>query len=189
MGDFAVSNSLLSQKDILALIEEFSKTPEGAKEIKQYVKGEFIAQEVSDTHAKSVDDEDITLICQDMKNILFKHISKMIKSFRPEDIIVSPPKVENGICEVEICFDEEALHRKSLDPKRYPEGIHDIVKLFVTGYHAKGAVKGVWEGHGDDEIWSRRSREPSNFMDLAVKEFNRKYGQVALAELGEDYRK
>ena len=183
-----MSTPLLSKKEILALIEEYSKTPEGAKEIKKHVKGEFIAQEVSDTHVKSVDGEDIDEMCQDMKMILFKHISRLIKSFQPEDIVISPPEVKDGMCEVKICFNEEALRRKSLDPGRYPEGINDIVKLFVTGYHARGAVRGVWEGHGDGEVWSRRSREPSNFMSLAVKEFNRKYGQVAFAELGEDYK-
>ena len=183
-----MSTSLLSKKDILALIDEYSKTPEGAKEIKKRTKGEFIAQEAGDAHIRAVDDQEIDSICRNMKAILFKHISRLIKSFRQEDIIIFPPEVKNGMCEVKIGFNEEALHRKSLNPERYPEGLNDVVKLFVTGYRAKGTVKGIWVGHGDEEIWSRRSRDANDFMSLAVREFNSKYGQVATAELGEEYK-
>ena len=178
---------MLSEEYILTLIEKYSKTAVGKAEIAKHKKGKFDAR-VATEGAQKQSLKQMAKIGNDMRNILFGKISKVIKSFRIEDIIVGDPEPQGDKYSISISFNEDALRRESLDPDRYPEGISNIVKLFITGYDARGAVYGVWKGHGDEEIWSLRHRDPDDFMEEAVEEFNSKYTDVARAETTDEYK-
>lgn len=61
--------------------------------------------------------------------------------------------------------------------QRTGDGIDNIVALFNNGYEASGRVFGYWKFHEDlGVIGSRTSRKGLNFMQDAVRNFNRKYG-------------
>lgn len=186
---------MLNEKDVLNLIQKYANTPEGKAKIKEAMGGKaFKARYAEDVSPKKTKKQ-MMQIGEDMKQILFDHInggsSKIIKSFKIDDIIVGHPVLmQDGRYKIEISFNEDALRRKSLDPQSYPNGIDNIVKLFVTGHKLPGAVKGVWEGHGEEEIWSRRNREPNDFMERAVQAFNDKYSEdVVCAELYDEYKR
>ena len=178
---------MLSEEYILTLIEKYSKTAVGKAEIAKRKKGKFDAR-VATEGAKKQSLKQMSQIGNDMRDILFRKISKVIKSFKIEDIIVGAPEPQEDKYSISISFNEDALRRESLDPDRYPEGVSNIVKLFINGYDARGAVYGVWKGHGDEEIWSLRHRDPNDFMEKAVEEFNSKYTDVARAETTNEYK-
>ena len=180
---------MFSEKEILSFIEQYSKTSEGKKEIQKHIKGEFIPKYPTGrkNFVKSI--EEAKVIAEDMKQILFKHISAVINSFELDDIIVEAPfEGELSGFVIKVRFDSEALQRKSLRPDLYPDGLEDIVSLFVHGYDTDKTVYGIWEGHGDTPIFSRKNREPNDFMKKAVDEFNGKHGLVAKAELEPAYK-
>ena len=171
---------MLSEEYILTLIEKYSQTAAGKAEIAKRKKGKFDAR-VATEGAKKQSIKQMSQIGNDMRDILFRKISKVIKSFKIEDIIVGAPEPQGDKYSI-------SLRRESLDPNRYPDGVSNIVKLFINGYDARGAVYGVWKGHGDEEIWSLRHRDPNDFMEKAVEEFNSKYTDVARAETTSEYK-
>lgn len=178
---------MLSEEYILSLIKTYSKTPEGKSEIAKQNNGKFIPRVArSDVSKQSV--KQMKKIGEEMKDILFEKTSQIIKSLNKEDIIVGEPVRRDGQYSISIGFNEEALRRESLDPENYPAGITNIVKLFISGYDARGAVYGVWKGHGGEEIWSLRHRDPSDFMERAVEEFNNRHTNVARAETTKEYK-
>lgn len=179
-----MADSFLSQAEIESLIEKFSRTTAGKAAIQNALGGKnkkFIARYHSDVKygvsaedkAKMIDKAKI------MKSILFRHItngtgdgerSGLINFPESAIIVGTPKKVGNtGNYEIDISFDSDSLRRQSLDPDRYPDGITDIIKLFVRGYDARGSVFGQWHG---EEAASLRHRNPKSFMSDAVQEFN-----------------
>lgn len=66
-------------------------------------------------------------------------------------------------------------HRPSLYPRGYDDGVKNIVALLNNGYDAGKRVFGVWEGHGDDVIGSRKTREGEDFVGTAVADFMATY--------------
>ena len=179
---------MLSEEYILSLIKKYSKTPLGKSEIAKHKKRGFTPRYADGTAAQAQSVKQMNRIGSDMKNILFNNISKFIESFQLDDIIVNSPVLQGNQYMISIEFNEDALQRKSLDPDRYPDGITNIIKLFVNGYDARGAVYGVWEGHGDNEVWSLRHRDPNDFLERAVSEFNSKYANIARAEVAAEYK-
>lgn len=123
---------------------------------------------------------------EQMKRILFANIKPVIKSIEESDIIVGEPTEKDGKMQIRISFDEDKLHRDSLCENS--EGIANIVLLFTKGYHAKARVHGTWKKRtGDVVIWSKKDRDPNNFLQLAVNEFNEYMGGIATAELDKRY--
>lgn len=61
--------------------------------------------------------------------------------------------------------------------KRTGDGVDNIVALFNNGYDASKQVFGLWAGHEDlGIVGSRVSRRGLQFLQDAVRNFNRKYG-------------
>lgn len=180
---------MISEKKIFELIEEYAKTRTGKEEIAKRKSGRFIAAPAEE-NSRQPTEEYMLKVGEDMKTILFNHISRFIKSFKIGDIIVeSPLQGSNGEYTISIGFDEDAVRRKSLDPEKYPDGLTNIVKLFVTGYSARGTVRGVWEGHGDAVIESLKERRANDFLEQAVAEFNKKYDGNAKAKTKGSYKR
>ena len=172
---------MLSDSYIIKLVKNWAKTPEGKAEIKK-VTGEDYVEEFTKSKAKEYG--------RKMQRILFEKINPIIKSIQLTDIIVGEPTVDtDGYMRLYISFKDGSLHRDSLVPNRYPEGINNIVLLFTKGYHAQGSVHGTWhKPSGDIETWSRRSREPNDFLNRAVADFNNIAKGIAMAKLDDKYK-
>ncbi len=144
------------------------------------------------TGAPSV--REMTAAAQRMADILYSHmisdtqeVGHGLSTVPKSAIIIGKPVCvgKDGSYKIDISFDSSLLHRDSLYKEKYPEGINDIVSLFVHGYNAKNSVHGQWHG---DVIWSLRNRAPNNFIQKAVDEFNSmNSGKDATAKVGDDY--
>lgn len=93
-----------------------------------------------------------------------------------------------GFYEFHFNFDPESIKRESLDPDEFPGGAYDIVALINHGYDADGSVYGYWAPAGK-AIKSLQSREGAFFIQAAVEEFERLYGNVAKISYNEKYDK
>lgn len=91
-----------------------------------------------------------------------------------------------GYYEFHFNFDPESIKRESLEPDKYPEGAYDIVALINHGYDASGYIYGYWDQAGK-EVRGLRTREGAFFIQEAVKEFERLYGDVARISYNEKY--
>ncbi len=92
--------------------------------------------------------------------------------------------LENGCISIDLSFAPGAIHRKSLEPERFPKGVDNIVSLLTKGYTAHGDVVGMWH---DKMILNKLERDPEPFIQEAVNEFLVKRGDVATVTLPEDY--
>lgn len=61
----------------------------------------------------------------------------------------------------------EQNSRPSLKPSKY-DGVDDMALLFDKGYSAGGSVFGEWHG---SNIWSKRSRPATNFVEMGMADF------------------
>lgn len=174
---------MLDDAYIRELIEEYAKTSNGKKKIKEIIPHRrFVAEYASDDGSTR---HQIDEMCKDMRDILYNHIREVIPSFEISDIVVGKPiRSEIGVSAC-IQFDKASLRRKSLYEAKYPDGIHDIVRLFVTGYSTGADTWGAWHGKPTRGL---RGRSGNDFMERAVNEFNDKYGGVATATLDEIYQ-
>lgn len=168
---------MISEKYIMKLVKNYAKSNEGKAAIKA---------KYGITYEQRFDEKKATAYGEQMRNILFKHVNSVIKSITLDDIEVGDVEVDDsGKYSIKISFDKGSLHRESLRPDLYPDGLHNIVLLFERGYHAANAVKGEWHGQ---YISSRTDREPNSFLNDAVEEFNKLNGKIATATLEGVYK-
>ena len=178
-----MADSFLSQAELEAVIEKVSRTHEGKAAIrgamgKKTVK--FVARFDDGSLNTKADRDKMKLKAEEMKAVLFRHLTadtqtdgrRGLADFPKDAIIIGKPVAigNTGDYRIDISFDADSLRRQSLSPDAYPEGITDIISLFVHGYNAKGSVVGSW--HGEDNVWSLRHRDSNDFMARAVEEFN-----------------
>jgi len=167
----------------MKLVREYAKSPEGKQAIKEKY-GVDYDEKFTKARMRSCGNK--------MKKILYKHIHAEIKSVSLDDIIVNEPSQgEDGLFEIKLSFREGSLHRDSLYPDAYPEGLSNIVLLFTKGYNASRSVHGDWTYNGKtvaSDIWGKRRRVKSTFLDDAVAEFNSTANGVATASLDGIYK-
>lgn len=70
-------------------------------------------------------------------------------------------------------FDD--IHRESLAPEKYPRGVDNLAVLLNSGYDAGHTVRGIWHGHGEDEIHSLAHREGAHFVETAIRDFEQNF--------------
>ena len=172
---------MITTREIMKIIEDYAKTPEGKAAIKQATGKDY--------------DETFTIAKarrygEKLKSILYKHTVELIKSFTLSDIIVGDVIVNSdGLYSMKIYFNEETIKRQSLRPDLYPDGLQNIVLLFAHGYHTSRPIYGVWHKQsGDVRIRGKRDRDPNNFLYDAIDEFNASAKGVAFAQLEDKYR-
>lgn len=175
---------MITEDYINKLIEEYAKSPAGKAEIKR---------KTGITYTDKSPTSMLKAYGEQMKYILYNHVSALIKSITLDDIIVQNPYMDSdGLWRLEISFREGSLHRDSLDDNDYPEGLNNIVLLFAKGYHARDYVYGLWNTTGNPtshwvywrDVRSRKDRDGSDFLIQAVNEFNSGAGKgIARAEL------
>ena len=178
-----MADSFLSQAELEAVIEKVSRTREGKTAISSAIgkkNAKFVARFDDGSSKAKADRDKMNLKAEEMKEVLFRHLTadtqadgrRGLADFPKDAIIIGKPVAigNTGDYRIDISFDADSLRRQSLSPDAYPEGITDIISLFVHGYNAKGSVVGSW--HGADDVWSLRHRDPNDFMSRAVDEFN-----------------
>lgn len=193
-----MADSFLSQAELEAIIEKVSRSREGSSAIKSAIGKQnvkFVARFDDGSSKENTDKDKMNRKAEEMKDILFRHITadtqidgrRGLADFPKSAIVVGKPVAigNTGDFRIDISFDAEALRRHSLNLCAYPDGITDIISLFVHGYTAKGSVVGSW--HGADEVWSLRHRDANDFMTRAVDEFNNNGDGFARAVLNDKY--
>ena len=178
-----MADSFLSKAALEAVIEKVSRTREGKAAISSAIgkkNAKFVARFYDGSSKAKADRDKMNLKAEEMKEILFRHLTadtqtdgrRGLADFPKDAIIIGKPVAigNTGDYRIDISFDADSLRRQSLSPDAYPEGITDIISLFVHGYNAKGSVVGSW--HGEDNVWSLRHRDSNDFMARAVEEFN-----------------
>lgn len=178
-----MADSFLSQAELEAVIEKVSRTREGKTAISSAIgkkNAKFVARFDDGSYKAKADRDKMNLKAEEMKEVLFRHLTvdtqtdgrRGLADFPKDAIIIGKPVAigNTGDYRIDISFDADSLRRQSLSPDAYPEGITDIISLFVHGYNAKGSVVGSW--HGEDNVWSLRHRDSNDFMARAVEEFN-----------------
>ena len=178
-----MADSFLSKAELEAVIEKVSRTREGKAAISSAIgkkNAKFVARFYDGSSKAKADRDKMNLKAEEMKEILFRHLTadtqtdgrRGLADFPKDAIIIGKPVAigNTGDYRIDISFDADSLRRQSLSPDAYPEGITDIISLFVHGYNAKGSVVGSW--HGEDNVWSLRHRDSNDFMARAVEEFN-----------------
>lgn len=178
-----MADSFLSQAELEAVIEKVSRTREGKAAISSAIgkkNAKFVARFDDGSYKAKADRDKMNLKAEEMKEVLFRHLTadtqtdgrRGLVDFPKDAIIIGKPVAigNTGDYRIDISFDADSLRRQSLSPDAYPEGITDIISLFVHGYNAKGSVVGSW--HGEDNVWSLRHRDSNDFMARAVEEFN-----------------
>lgn len=179
---------MITEKYIMGLVRRYADTPQGRAEIKRKYGVEY---------REDISDKELISYGEKMKQILFEHINREIRSVTLDDIIVEDPQVDKqGRVTLKISFKEGSLHRDSLYLEGYPEGLENIILLFARGYHAKDYVYGLWNlpnrtwrgGNDFVGVRSRKDRAPSNFLYNAISEFNSISNGIAVARLEEKYK-
>ena len=170
---------MITDSYIMKLVKDYANSPEGRRKIKE---------KYGIDYKDSAPQTELLAYGKQMKQVLYKYVSGVIKSITLDDIIVGNPKKDvDGQWSLEISFREGSLRRESLDSDYFPEGISNIVLLFAKGYRASNYVYGLWDITGKKDyrkVRSRKERESNDFLERAVNEFNSNHGNdVARAEL------
>lgn len=82
-----------------------------------------------------------------------------------------PVKVGRNRYQISVSFTDD-LHRDSLYPEKYPEGVHNIAALLNTGYDAGKRASGMWHG---EEIKGLQHRDGAHFIDNAIHSYMANY--------------
>lgn len=176
---------------IEAELKKWASSPAGKKRIAEVKAQKLKAGQKFGQGSSGVSVEQAKMYAEELRQAIYDNIPVSLKagSERPielSDIIISKPMVlPNGSISIDLSFAPDAIHRDSLDPERYENGVDNIVSLFSRGYTAHGDVWGMWHGH---EQWNLLQRRADPFMKRAVAEFLVNRGDVAQVTLPEDYQ-
>ena len=98
-----------------------------------------------------------------------------------------PVKVGRNSYQISVSFDDN-LHRDSLYPSGYPDGVENIAALLNSGYDASKRAYGMWHGH---ETHGIKHRDGARFIESAIRTFMadyaKKYGVVNI-EVDDAYK-
>lgn len=177
---------MIAQSEIMKIVKEYAKSPQGKAKIKNTYGVEYI---------EKVDAKKLKRYGEEMKTILFRHMSPLIDSITMDDIIVSTVEPVEGGYRLKISFNPDSLRRDSLYLDGYygDDALEDIVLLFSRGYHARDYVYGHWVKPGQSiaafqrTIKSCKDRDPNPFLSKAVEEFNDKTEDWITAKLEGEY--
>lgn len=175
---------MISEAEILAKLQQYLRSSSGKALLKEHGITHF------NTSAEITPEmiEQMKIMGERMADLMYERIVAVIPSFTRDAIVIGQPYRKGKAYALDIDFDYTKVHRESLWPEGYPEGLKNIVRLFSTGVHAKGQVYGVWEGHSVEPITSKPVRRPRNFLVQAVEDFNKAFKTLATATLNESYQ-
>ena len=171
---------MISQSTFTRLLREFVNSPEGKKYLKEKY-GIIYDEKFTNKVKRSC--------AEKLKEILLRHITTLIDSITEDDIVIGDfYRTDDGKTAINLTFRDGSLHRESLRPDLYPEGLENIVLLFKEGYTASNSLHGTWLHNGMElEVWSKVHRDSSEFLNEAINEFNTQMGGKAVATLKNKY--
>lgn len=90
-----------------------------------------------------------------------------------QDLAFGEPVCSGTKCTIKVFFDGD-MHRDSLAPSSYPEGIDRLDELLDQGVgHKMRPVRGEWHGN---TVMSRTTIPGAYFIDAAIRDFMVSYG-------------
>lgn len=195
---------MIDESKILNKIQEYAESTTGKRKMKQRIKQAVDGSAPIYKNAQIIDEAKMQKMANDLVRMIQKRIPKSIRSTGSTLTASAPVKKQNGSYIVTLSFDQDSLHRDSLENSLGYDGIRNIVAMFNNGVHAEHYVYGYWNGHKrksrsvlrsksdeNDFAWirSEKDREALYFMQDAEAEFNQKYGDKynVTVSLGADY--
>ena len=174
------------QSVLQGVVDEWAKTPEGHKIVKQCIK-DYVDQGgvLYDQNGKQIaTPQKIAEICQELINLLTQEADNfftlsqysILEHFRSLKY-TNPVSTPEGYIAY-VYFDDD-LWRPSLSD-RY-DGAYNIIGLFNKGWHINPSkqVWGYWRGRETQslhKVGSLLDRDPGMFMDRAIEKFNNEIG-------------
>lgn len=150
---------------INAKLEAWSKTKAGQKVLVAAGKKALLGAIRNGEKPKDADK-----LADEMKTVLLAHLPDSLKSLTMSDFEEPEFNIVDEEAVMTIRFRPDSVSRPSLDPKKYPNGIADIVVHLDHGWDAKRVTGGLW--HSEYHL-SRQHAERQDFLQDAVDEFNR----------------
>lgn len=180
----------INMGSIMGKVRAYANSPEGKARMKSYVNGQIASgKTTTDSGAQVVNLAEMEGAAAALANMV---ISAAASSGVPGSVMAAvssisstaPYKVSDTGYRIDLFFTAN-LHRESLYSEGY-DGVHNIIALFNNGYMASNTVYGLWHGKN---IRSKIAREPLDFMQSAVSQFNASYGGTyhAVATLSGEY--
>ena len=161
--------AIISYNSIHNKIEKWKKTQQGKNKI----------QAAQRKHISSYEGESDRIV-HILLDIIQDHLPDSIKSnIQLELSDISNPKYIDATnkFKIDITFPQEMLHRDSLYPQQYPQGVDNIIALLNNGINAKAHVYGWWNtAHAN--VVSVKDRDALHFIQDAIIEFNNQYGNT-----------
>lgn len=183
--------SSIDLNSIMAKVQSYAKSPQGKRRMADKIE-EYRHADVEKTEAGShiMTPSGMRAVASQLIEIMKKHagaaaLPESVRSHFESLTYDAPMEVTPGSSwRVKVFFGDD-LSRMSLlivsgsrKGERTGEGVRDIVSLFDTGYDAGSYVYGVWDGHGEDGIRSRKWLAGRRFLESAVAEFNISLGKL-----------
>jgi len=174
---------MLNERDILNLLEEYVRTLEA----KKWLKDSFDVSLGSDTQ-----------IVDEIRNELISAIRTVLPGFRFDLIQAVKSRESETSAEYEIRIGEDALRRESLyyttknGVRRQGEGIDDILALFTHGYTLKHrAPYGMWDRSDGTSVAVRAlaHRDANPFLENLCNYLNARYDGICEITLNDDYKR
>lgn len=195
---------MINESQILSKIQGYANTTSGERKMKQRIKQAADGSIPLAKNRQIVDEAKMQKMANDLVRMIQKRIPKSIRSTGSTLTASAPVKRGDESYVITLSFDQESLHRDSLENDLGYDGIRNIVAMFNNGVHAEHYVYGYWKGckqksksvlrsgSGDNDfawIRSKKDREALHFMQDAEAEFNQKYGDKynVMVSLGADY--
>ena len=141
-----------ASETINAKLEAWSKTKAGQKVLAAAGKKALLGAIRNGEKPKDADK-----LADEMKTVLLAHLPDSLKSLTMSDFEEPEFKITDEEAVMIIRFLSKSVSRPSLDPKKYPNGIADIVVHLDHGWDAKHVTGGLWHGeyHLRDRISCR----------------------------------
>lgn len=171
-------------------LKKWLANPKNAKRIEKAKAEKLKAGQKFGQGSSGVSVEQAKVYAEKLRECIYGKMPSSLKadSTRPielADILISQPKVlPDGSILITLSFAPDAIHRKSLEPERFPKGVDNIVSLLTKGYTAHGDVVGMWH---DKMILNKLERDPEPFIQQGVDAFLADYGDVTQVTLPDDY--
>lgn len=173
---------MLSEKDILNLLQEYVRTPEAKKWL-------------SSQYGVTIGGFDS--VVNDIKQELIAAITAVLPNFNTSAIHCLREDRDEKNSRYSIVIDMAALRRESLyyttaaGNRVQGEGIDDILALFTHGYTLKHRTPyGIWDRSDGTSVRipALRHRDANPFLQELCKKLNVKYRDICVITLNDDYK-
>lgn len=126
--------------------------------------------------------DDVVEEAKRLRTMLYASLPDSLKAMGLNVFRIGEPVLRGGGYDVDITVDPALVHRDSLVPGQYPEGVENIIANFNVGWSTRltpsgnrhRMVKGMWHGepHWSRPVYPRPGRNDSvHFLEDAISAF------------------